>query len=89
MIRSEEFALLNVDISIVTYVEKIYKYLPLITLLWKILLEINAKSDDFGQNDWEEKLNSDYWKLPPKWTQVSTQKKGIWDRIKEDSRENL
>lgn len=44
--------------------------------------DINAKSDDFGQNDWEEKLNSDYWKQPPSWTQVRPKKKGIWDRIK-------
>ena len=33
------------------------------------------------QDEWKKWLESDCWKLPPKWTRISEKKTGIWDKI--------
>jgi hypothetical protein len=43
---------------------------------------VNVKSEGFDQDNWKKILDSDYWKLPPNWTQVNAKKMGYWDKIK-------
>lgn len=40
------------------------------------------KSEDLTQDDWKKLIASDYWKVPPNWTQTGDKKPTLWTRIK-------
>ena len=43
---------------------------------------IKAEPED-PEKEWEKLLKSElYWKIPPKWTRIRSEKRGIWSRIK-------
>lgn len=46
------------------------------------IIKTNSGSYASDQKKWKELLDSDYWKLPPKWTQVETNSEGLGERIK-------
>jgi len=48
---------------------------------YRSIFEGEAESVDAAKK-WSILLASDYWRLPPNWTQVGTKKKGIWTRIR-------